>query len=127
MKTKLLALFALGSLVVASASAACGAGGRDYWFVITGSVTDGDGKPLQHVEVTLESETPVYEGTTPVKSKRFVTTNDTFIFNCVSHNRNTKYTITARKEGFEPGTVSGSAPPNGQYTIRLKRSAGTSR
>ena len=50
-------------------------------------------------------------------------TNSTggFVFGYISHEPGVKYTLTVRKEGFEPQTVSGSTPPAGHHTIRLKK------
>jgi hypothetical protein len=97
---------------------------RDYGFDVTGIVAAEDGAVLENVEVILQVDTPIYEAVTPVKSQRLVTSKGVFIFRCLSHDPVTRYTVTVRKEGFEPQTVSGSAPPDGHYTIHLKRSAG---
>ncbi len=97
---------------------------HDYSFDVIGFVAAEDGAPLLNVEVILQVDTPIYEGMTPVKSQRLVTDKGAFIFSGLSHNSVTKYTLTVRKEGFEPQTVSGSAPPDGHHTIRMKRAGG---
>ena len=94
---------------------------RDYVFDVVGSVAAEDGSPLEGVEVILQVETPVYEGVTPVKAQRLVTNKGAFIFMCLSHSAATKYTITVRKEGFQPQTLSGTAPPTGHHEIRLRK------
>jgi hypothetical protein len=60
-----------------------------------------------------------------VKAERRLT-NSTggFVFMYNSHERGVKYTVTVHKEGFEPQSVSGNAPPAGHHTILLKRAAG---
>ena len=95
----------------------------DYVFGVTGIVTTQDGNPLQGADVTLDVNGPVYQAIDLVKT-RHVLTNDTggFVFGYISHERGVKYTITVRKEGFEPETVSGAAPPDGSHAIRLKKS-----
>jgi hypothetical protein len=97
---------------------------HDYVFGVTGIVTTEDGGPLQGADVTLEVNGSVYEGIDLVKS-RHVETNDTagFVFAYITGERGVKYTITVRKAGFEPETVSGVAPPQGNHTIRLKKGA----
>ena len=85
-------------------------------------VTAEDGAPLGDAGITLEVNGPVYEAVTPEKTVKQVT-NSTggFVFTYISHERGVKYTLTASEGGFEPQTVSGSSPPAGQHTIRLKR------
>jgi hypothetical protein len=84
-------------------------------------VTAEDGTPLQDVEVTLETNGPVYKGVALVRTEQQHTSTGGFVFMYLSHERGVKYTVTARKQGFEPQTVSGSAPPAGHHTIRLKK------
>jgi hypothetical protein len=120
MRVGLLVLLALGSAAFGCASS--GRQSRDYMFGVTGVVTAEDGTPLEGAEVTLEVNGPVYEAVSPVKAERRLT-NKTggFVFMYNSHERDVKYVVTVRKEGFEPEKVSGSAPPAGHHTIRLKR------
>ena len=122
MRRGLLTLLILGSAL------GCASGGkqsRDYMFGVTGVVTAEDGTPLPDVEVTLEVKGPVYEAVAPVKAERRLTNSSGgFVFMHNSHERDVKYAITARKDGFEPQTVSGSAPPAGHHTIRLKKTGG---
>jgi len=123
--SKLLALliFCFGSLALLCEARAS----HDYMFSITGVVTAEDGTPLQDAEVNLELDSPVYEGVTPVKAvKRATNGSGGFVFMYTSHKRGVKYTITVRKQGFEPQAISGSAPPAGHHTIRLKRAGGNS-
>jgi len=47
------------------------------------------------------------------------------MFMYISHKRGVKYSLTVRKEGFEPQTVLGSSPPAGNHMIRLKKAAVT--
>jgi carboxypeptidase family protein len=118
--SKLVALLLLGSAALALVSEARPS--HDYMFGITGVVTAQDGAPLQDVEITLEVNGPVYEGVEPVKTvKRLTNNTGGFVFTYTSHKRGVKYTLTVRKEGFEPQTVSGAAPPAGHHTIRLKK------
>lgn len=88
---------------------------------MTGTVSAEDGTALQDVEVVLQVDKPLYEGVNPVNIQRVVTSKGAFIFRCLSHSRPTKYSITVRKDGYEPQTVSDTAPPNGNFTIRLKK------
>jgi hypothetical protein len=128
MTSKLLALlfFSFGSLGLLCEARPS----HDYVFSITGVVTAEDGTPLRDAEVNLEVNGPVYEGVTPVKTVKRATNNTGgFVFMYTSHKRGVRYTITVRKEGFNPQTVSGSAPPAGHHTIHLKSSGsdGTTR
>jgi hypothetical protein len=117
---KLLTLLFLGSVVLASGCAARRS--HDYIFSVTGVVTAEDGSPLGDAEITFEVNGKVYEAITPVKTVNRLTDNTGgFVFTYISHERAVRYTVTATKEGFEPQTVSGSAPPAGHHTIRLKK------
>jgi hypothetical protein len=120
-KIKLLTVLALGCSLLATACAVRRI--HDYSFDVIGFVSAEDGAPLQNVEVTLQVDPAVYEALTPVKSQQLVTNKGAFIFRCLSHNSVTKYTLTVRKEGFEPQTVMGSAPPNGHHVFRLRRTS----
>ena len=121
---KRLTLLALGcGLLLAGCAARCVS--HDYVFGVTGVVTAEDGAPVQDAEVTLEVNGPVYEAVTPVKTvMRLTNSIGGFVVMYISGESGVKYTLTVRKEGFEPQTVSGSAPPNGHHTIRLKRTDG---
>jgi hypothetical protein len=101
------------------------AGGRvhDHVFDITGTVDASDGTPVNNVEVILEVDKPIYDGVTPVKSQRLVTSKGAFIFRCLSHSPIMNYRITVRKDGFEPQTVSGKVPPDAHRTIHMKKIA----
>ena len=102
--------------------AICEARSHDYTFSITGVVTDESGQPIENVQITLEVHGPVYEGIAPVKTEQLLTNNTGgFVVMHISHKRNVEYLITVCKDGFETVTVSGSAPPAGHHTIRLKR------
>jgi carboxypeptidase family protein len=97
----------------------------DYVFSVTGVVTTEGGAPIQGAEVTLEVNGPVYEGVTLVKAaKRLTNSTGGFVFTYLSHKRSMKYTVTVRKDSFEPQTVSAKAPPQRDHTIRLKRAGG---
>jgi hypothetical protein len=97
---------------------------HDYTFSVTGVVTAEDDTPIQDAVVTLEVSGQVYDGVELVKRVQHKT-NDTggFVFAYISHKRGVKYTISVHKQGFEPATVSGSAPPAGHHTIPLKKGA----
>ena len=113
-------------LLVLGCAAVCPARVKDYTFDLTGTVSAEDGAALQNVEVVLQLDTPVYEGVKPVNTQRLVTSKGAFIFRCLSHSSSTKYTVTVRRDGYEPQTVSGAAPPDGNFTIRLKKASGES-
>jgi hypothetical protein len=117
MKITTLMLLVLGWATI------CPARAKDYTFDVTGTVSADDGTPLQNVEVILQVDRPVYEGVNAVNTQRVVTSKGAFIFRCLSHSQSTKYTVTVRKDGYEPQTVSGTAPPNGDFTIRLKKAS----
>jgi hypothetical protein len=97
----------------------------DYVFSVTGVVRTQDEAPLQGADVTLEVNGPVYEAIDLVRKRHVVTTeNGGFVFVYISHQEGVKYTITVHKGGFEPQTLSGAAPPNGNHVIKLKRPSG---
>jgi Carboxypeptidase regulatory-like domain len=100
---------------------------HDYTFSVTGYVTADDGSPLEDVQVVLQVDAPVYEGITPLKTQRIVTNNGGFIFMYLTGNLSTKYTVTVSKDGYETQTVSGSSPPAGHHTVRLKRASSETR
>jgi hypothetical protein len=103
----------------------CPGRSHDYVFDVTGVVTAEDGAPLKDAEATLEVNGPVYEAVTLVRTvKRSTDDTGGFVFTYISHKRGVKYSLTVRKEGFEPETVSGSSPPAGNHVIRLKRASG---
>ena len=95
---------------------------HNYMFNITGVVTSDDGKPVQDADVILEVDNPVYEGVGTVKTASRMT-NETggFVFAYISHKLGVKYTITVSKAGFNPQTLSGSAPPGSHHVIRLSK------
>jgi hypothetical protein len=94
---------------------------KDHIFDVAGTVSAEDGTPLYDVEVILNVDPPIYEGVEEVNTQRVVTSKGAFIFRCLSHSASTKYTVTVRKEGYEAQGISGTAPPSGSYTIRLKK------
>ena len=106
--------------------ASVGLQSRDYVFGVTGAViVEEGGTPLPDAEVTLEVAGPVYAAVEPVKTERQLTdSTGGFVFSYISHARGVRYTVTVRKEGFEPQAVSGNSPPAGHHTIRLKRASG---
>ena len=117
-------LLALGCALLVAGCAARRVS-HDYMFGVNGVVTTDDGAPVQDAEVTLEVNGRVYEAVTPLKTvMRLTNSTGGFGFMYISGESGVKYTLTVRKEGFEPQTVSGSAPPDGHHTIRLKRTDG---
>jgi hypothetical protein len=96
---------------------------HDHVFDITGTVDASDGTPVNDVEIVLELDKPIYDGVTPLKSQRLVTSKGAFIFRCLSHSPATNYRITIRKDGFEAQTLSGKVPPDAHLTIHLKKIA----
>jgi len=94
---------------------------HDHVFDITGTIHASDGTPVNDVEVILEVDKPIYDGITPAKIQRLVTSKGAFIFRCLSHSPVTSYSVTVRKDGFEPQTVSGRVPPNAHLTIHMKK------
>ena len=113
-------------LLLASAILAFGCAARriakDYRFDAIGVVTRGDGAPVKGAEITLDVSGPVFEGIDLLKTRR-VQTNDTgeLVSGYLTDQRGEKYAITVLKEGFRPETISGTAPPPGHHTIRLKK------
>ena len=98
---------------------------HDYIFGVTGVVKGEDGQAVPGAEIILQVTDPVFKGTELVKTAKRVTDDGGgFVFTYLCHKREVKYTVTVRKEGFEPQTVTGSAPPAGHHTIRLKRATG---
>jgi hypothetical protein len=97
---------------------------KDYVFSITGIVTTESGAPLEGADVKLETDSPVYKGITAVQTVT-VSSNNTggFVFMYTSHSRGVKFSITVRKDGFEPKTVTGVSPPAAHEQIRLEKSA----
>ena len=95
---------------------------KDYVFNVTGVVQTQDDLRVQGAVVTLELSGPVYEVVDLVRT-RHVLTNDTggFVFAYISHEPGVKYKITVSKEGFEPQSVSGAAPPSGKHIITLRK------
>jgi hypothetical protein len=83
---------------------------KDYVFSVTGVVETQDDARVRGADVFLQVNGEVYEAIDLVRT-RHVLTNDTggFVFAYISHERGAKYTITVRKEVFEPQTVSGAA------------------
>ena len=102
----------------------CQGRSHDYIFGVTGVVTAEDGAPVKDAEVTLDVNGPVYKAVTLIKSVK-CSTNDTggFVFMYISHEPGVQYTLTIRKDGLEPQTVSGSAPPAGHHTIHMKKAS----
>ena len=96
---------------------------KDYVFSVTGTVETQDELGLQGADVTLELNGPVYEAVDLVRTRHIFTSDKGwFVFAYISHELAVRYTITVRKEGFEPLTISGAAPPNRNHVIKLKPS-----
>jgi hypothetical protein len=119
MKTKLFILFIVGFTAVI----VCALRARDYTFDVIGTISAEDSMPLKDVEVILEVNRPVYEGVNARTTQRVVTSTGSFIFRCLSHSSSTKYSVTVRKDGFEPQTVCGAAPPNREFKILLRKAS----
>jgi hypothetical protein len=49
---------------------------HDHVFDITGAVDASDGTPVNDVEIVLELDKPIYDGVTPLKSQRLVTSKE---------------------------------------------------
>jgi len=96
---------------------------HDHVFDISGTIDASDGAPVNDVEVVLEVDKPIYDGLTPVKSQRLVTSEGAFIFRCLSHDPVTNYRVTVRKDGYEPQTISGKVPPDAHLAIHLRKTA----
>jgi hypothetical protein len=97
---------------------------NDFRFDVLGVVTQEDGTPVEGAEVTLEVVGPVYEGVDLVKTRKASTTAaGGFVFSYITDERGGKYTISVRKDRFEPASVSGNAPPAGNHKIILKKMA----
>jgi len=97
---------------------------HDYIFAINGVVTAEDGTPTKDAEITLEVNGPVYNGVELIKTVKAMS-DDTggFVFTYMSHKRGVKYSITVRKDGFEPQTILGASPPASHHTIHLKKAS----
>ena len=117
-----LQLLALGCALLVLGCAGQRVRVHDYMFGVTDLVTAEDDTPIVGAEVTLEVNGPVYEAVTLVRAAKGSTNSaGGFVFMYLSHERDVKSSLTVRKEGFEPQTVSGSAPPGGHHTILMKR------
>lgn len=80
--------------------------------------------PLQDAQVTIEVKGLVYNGLMRVRTERVLTNSGGgFLITRISHEPDVKYMITVRKNGFEPQTFSGSAPPDGHHTVRLRKTS----
>jgi hypothetical protein len=120
----LIALILIGLLIFDLTNEAQAKRVHDYIFSITGVVTTEAAVPIQDAEITLDVNGPVYNGMELVKTVKCMTNNaGGFLFTYMSHKRGVKYSITVRKEGFEPQTLSGASPPASQHTIHLKRAS----
>jgi hypothetical protein len=86
---------------------------------------DENGAALVGADVTLNVYGPVYSGISSVQIEHQRTNNaGGFVFMHISHLQGVKYKLTVSKFGFETLTLTGSAPPDGHHTIRLKKPAG---
>lgn len=123
--SKLLKLLVLGSAASVLVLEAWHMPVHDYIFGVLGVVTGEDGKAVPGAEIILQVADPVFQGAKLIKTAKRVTDDKGgFVFTYISHKEGVKYTLTVHKEGFEPQTVSGSSPPAGHHTIRLKRAGG---
>lgn len=94
----------------------------NYAFSVTGIVATEDGSPIEDAEITLELGGPAYEVALPVKTVgRLTNAAGSFAFTYTTHEQGIPYTVTVSKDGFEPQTVSGSAPPAAYHAFRLKK------
>jgi hypothetical protein len=121
LKIKLPTLVALSCVFLVSGCAVRRSRNQDYVFGVTGVVTGEDGTPLKDVDVILNLDAPVYEGIAPVRTKRLMAIDGTFVLMYISGSPSTKYTVTVQKNGFDPQTVAGTAPPDGHHVFRLRR------
>jgi hypothetical protein len=93
---------------------------HDYIFSVNGVVAAEDGAPRKDAEIILEVNGPVYQAVTLVRTVKRST--DSRQIRLHVHQPQTRREV--RREGFEPQTVSGSAPPAAHHTIRMKRPGG---
>src|ERR1700721_4872072 len=97
LKIKLPTLVALSCVFLVSGCAVRRSRNQDYVFGVTGVVTGEDGTPLKDVDVILNLDAPVYEGIAPVRTKRLMAIDGTFVLMYISGSPSTKNTVTVQK------------------------------
>jgi hypothetical protein len=107
-------------LTAASGCALMGGGTTDYVFAVAGSVQDANGDPVEGVQVLLETNRVVYQGTESVRRQIHETNRyGGFQFTYITHDRNTPYVLSFRKSGYVHQTLTAAAPPTRTHRITL--------
>jgi hypothetical protein len=112
------------SAVVLTAASGCAliAGGTtDYVFAVAGAVHNAKGDPVEGVQVLLETNHVVYEGTESVRRQTYETNRyGGFQFTYITHRRNTPYVLSFKKSGYVHQTLTSTAPPSRKHRITLQ-------
>ena len=99
----------------------------DYVLAVAGTVKDPLGQPVEGVQVTLETNGSVYQGTQTVRRQSFVTdAYGTFQFTYITHRSGTPYVLVFEKEGYGRHTVTATSPPTRQHMVTLQPVQATS-
>jgi hypothetical protein len=101
-------------------SCVAGCGSRDYVFGVAGQVRDAGGRPVAGARVTLTTDEPVYEATTPIRSRAIDTDAvGWFAFLYMTHELPTRYVVLVEKQGCPSQTVTSAAPPSQEHSITI--------
>jgi hypothetical protein len=93
----------------------------DYIVAVAGVVKDGDGQPVEGVQVTFEVSNTLYDAITPVRRQALVTdAAGRFMMNMlISHQPSNPYRLRFEKTGFVTQTITGVAPPHQEHAVTL--------
>jgi hypothetical protein len=89
-------------------------------FGVAGQVVDAGGNPVPNARVTLTTDRPVYDTTTPLRT-RVIETDVVGWFAVVyrTHHLPTPYVLLVEKEGCASRKVNSVAPPSQEHSITL--------
>jgi hypothetical protein len=86
----------------------------DYLFALEGTVVTSDGQPIEHAQVTLRTDYPLYEAITPICEVSVTTDRrGRFKFTYLTNQHSHPYTLTVSHANYQAVEIKGTGPGRG--------------
>jgi hypothetical protein len=117
-------LLAATVVLAALGAESCTHKSLEYPFLVSGTVSDASGQPLDGVRVTLEIQGMVYDGTTPVhRTDTYSDDRGRFAFDYVTRDPTQLYSLWFDKEGYESSSIEKASLAKSVHAVTLARRA----